>query len=58
MAIQPLKEKYFVIYIYALFLNLRMNTVEKEALHIALGIHLIGKKRESWILDKSNRVIK
>ena len=41
---RPLKEKYFAIYIDALFLNLRRNTVEKEALHIALGIDLDGKK--------------
>ena len=41
---RPLKEKYFAIYIDALFLNLRRNTVEKEALHIALGIDQEGKK--------------
>jgi transposase-like protein len=41
---KPLKEKYFAIYIDALFLNLRRNTVEKEALHIALSINLDGKK--------------
>lgn len=38
------KKKYFTIYIDALFLNLRRNTVEKEALHIALGIDIDGKK--------------
>ncbi|MGC8872813.1 MAG: transposase, partial [Caldimicrobium sp.] len=42
--LRKLKEKYFAIYIDALFLNLRRNTVEKEALHIALGIDLDGKK--------------
>jgi transposase-like protein len=41
---RPLKEKYFAIYIDALFINLRRNTVEKEALHIALGIDQEGKK--------------
>ena len=41
---RKLKERYFAIYIDALFLNLRRNTVEKEALHIALGIDVEGKK--------------
>jgi transposase-like protein len=41
---RKLKEEYFAIYIDALFINLRMNTVKKEALHIALGIDLDGKK--------------
>ncbi|MGC8647050.1 MAG: transposase, partial [Thermoplasmata archaeon] len=41
---RTLKEKYFAIYIDALFLNLRRNIVEKKALHIALGIDQEGKK--------------
>jgi len=41
---RPLQKKYFAIYIDALFINLKRNTVEKEAPHIALDIHLDGKK--------------
>jgi putative transposase len=41
---RSLKEKYFAIYIDALFLNLRRNTVEKEVLHIALGMDQEGKR--------------
>ncbi|MGC9176466.1 MAG: IS256 family transposase, partial [Thermoplasmata archaeon] len=39
-----MKEKYFAIYIDALFINLRRNIVKKKALHIALGIDQEGKK--------------
>lgn len=41
---RPLKKRYPVIWLDACFLNLRRDTVEKEALYVALGLDEEGKK--------------
>jgi len=41
---RELKKRYFAIYIDALFINLRIDTVEKEAVHIVLGVDEEGRQ--------------
>lgn len=41
---RPLESNYFAVYLDALFFNVRRDTVEKEAIYIALGITLDGKR--------------
>ncbi len=41
---RELKKRYFAIYIDALFINLRRDTVEKEAVNIVLGVDEEGRQ--------------
>ena len=41
---RPLESNYFAVYLDALFFNVRRDTVEKEAIYIALGLTLEGKR--------------